>query len=159
MRKLYVFVFFNIILLNLFSQGLKYLNDEEYIKLIEKYVTSNKLTLKTIGDLRYVIINENDTVRYFILSSDYSQVRGYHGVTTLGIVLNKDMKVHHVQIVDSQDTRAYISRINAMGFMQRLVGYGKGDQVELVTGATITAKAIIQTINESVERFKTVLNN
>ena len=156
MKKNLLLFVFCIFITHLFSTTKADYTDQDYLDTIRAITKTGSIKAYTVDELRYAIITESDTIRYFILSTDYSQVKGYRGITTLGLILNSDLTVHHVEIISSQDTRSYITRINAMGLMQRLIGYKAGDQVELVTGATMTSDAIIKTIDESITRFKEI---
>jgi uncharacterized protein with FMN-binding domain len=80
-------------------------------------------------------------------------VIGYQGTTTLGIVLNNDYSINRVNIIKSQDTQAYIKKIDNSGFLKQLSGYIKGSEVQHVTMATKTCEAIIKSLDESVEKF------
>jgi Na+-translocating ferredoxin:NAD+ oxidoreductase RnfG subunit len=131
--------------------------DKKYHETARSVIGSDDFTTYKVGNQKYAVITEQDTLRYFIISTDFSRVIGYQGTTTLGIVLNADMSVQKAEILQSQETRSYVTRLRSMGFMDRFTGYRVGDDVELITGATMTCEAIWKSIDESIEKLQEIL--
>jgi len=129
------------------------LNDQRFNESISSVANTNEFRAYTYNDLRFAVLTNQDPQRFFVLSTDYSRVIGYQGTTTLGIIFNQDMTVERLEIVRSQETAGYIRRLNRMGFPQRFDGFRKGDTVEIITGATMTCDAMIESVNETIEKF------
>ena len=157
MQKIFSFTMLIMIGIVLYANNPIPFTEKKYNEMVAKSNISTFQTYK-VNNYRYAVFTENDQKKYFIVSTDYSDVKGYQGTTTLGIVLNEDMTVDRVNIIKSQETHAYVKRIISMGFLQRLAGYHSDLEVEIVSGATSSCKAIIQSIDECIVKFSDVLN-
>jgi len=158
MKRIIIFTLLCIILSTVYANNPQIISDRAFTAEVKKNISTSMFVTYSIDGYRYAQFPESDTIRYFIISTDYSQVQGFNGTTTLGIVLNADFTVKSVNIIQSQDTHAYIRRLTSMGFLQSLQGFHKDDSITHITGATITCKAIVQTLNESIEKFAGVIN-
>jgi len=159
MKRILVFSLLCIVITSVYATDPQIIFDRDFTAEVKKNISTSEFITYSIDGYRYAKLTESDTTRYFIISTDYSQVKGFNGTTTLGIVLNADLTVFSVNIIKSQDTHAYIRKLTSMGFLQRLQGFRKDDSVESITGATITCRAIVQTINESIAKFTGIIDN
>jgi len=153
MKRNIIFTLFYITVTLISAITPQILNDKSFTDEMMKHTSSTEFTSYIIDNYRYGVIADGDTTRYFIISTDYSQVKGFNGVTTLGIVLNEDLSVYNVSIIKSQDTLPYVRMLTSQGFLQRFQGFRKDDEVMHITRATITCRAIVQTVNECIEKF------
>ena len=133
------------------------IDDTAFISKAVSLTNAEDLQAFTYESYRFAVFKENEEIKFFIISTDYSQITGYRGKTTLGIILKEDMTVESIEIIDSEDTRGYVRRITSMGFTQRFENYRQGDEIEIITGATLTSKAIIDTLNECMEVFEKIV--
>jgi Na+-translocating ferredoxin:NAD+ oxidoreductase RnfG subunit len=138
---------------NLVANDFVQLNDQRFNESIKAVANTTEFRVYTYNENRFAVLTNQDSLRFFVLSTDYSRVIGYQGTTTLGIIFNQDMTVERLEIVRSQETAGYIRRLNRMGFPQRFDGFRKGDEVEIITGATMTCEAMIESVNETIEKF------
>jgi len=157
MERIIIFTLLCITFIAVYANSPKIISERDFTEEVKKNISSTEFITYSIDGYRYAKIAEPDTTRYFIISTDYSQVKGFNGTTTLGIVLNADLSVNNVRIIKSQDTHAYIRRLTSMGFLQRLQGFQKDDSVDAITGATITCRAIVQTLNECIDKFANII--
>jgi len=155
-RTLLITIFITITTL-IFATTHQILNDQDFTDELRKHAPGAEFTSHIIDNYRYALITYSDTTRYFIISSDYSQVKGFNGTTTLAIVLNPDLSVYNVNIIKSQDTPAYVKMLTSKGFLKLFQGFRRDDNVVHITRATITCQAIIQTVNECIERFTHII--
>ena len=155
MRKL-VLILFVSVFVHLAGNEFTVLNDKVYNDMVRSVIGTDKFQVYTHNNDRFAVFREKDSLRFFIVSTDYSNTVGYQGTTTLGIIFKPDLTVQRLQIIKSQETRSYISRIKAMGFPQRFNGFKKDDEVQIATGATMTSVAIIKSVNECIEKFEDI---
>ena len=94
---------------------------------------------------------------YFALSTDFTAVQGYNGVTALGIVYGEQGEVRQVRILSSEDTRSFVRRLRHGSFLGQFAGYSGQQPLSTVTGATITSRAVNKTVQEVTEQVQGVL--
>ena len=148
-----IILVFGLLMADIFEE----INDATYSETVEAVAGTNEFKTYSYNGSIFAALEDKEEIRFFILSTDYSEATGYQGTTTLGIILDKDLTVEKMQIIRSQDSPAYIRRINSYGFMRKFEAYKQGDEVEVVTGATMTSNAIIQSVNESIELFRPII--
>ena len=153
----YIIVILFLIVNSLIANDFIQLNDQRFKDSIKSVANTTEFRAYTYDDNRFAVLTNQEALRFFVLSTDYSRVIGYQGTTTLGIIFNQDMTVERLEIVRSQETAGYIRRLNRMGFSQRFDGFRKGDEVEIITGATMTCEAMIESVNETIEKFAPVV--
>jgi len=141
----------------LFAYEFTLFNDQSFNDNITSVATTDSFRAYTYESYRFAVLTNKDEIRFFVLSTDFSRVIGYQGTTTLGIIFNKELTVERLEIVRSQETAGYIRTLNRMGFPQRFDGFNKGDAVEIITGATMTSDAMIESVNETIEKFKPIV--
>lgn len=86
---------------------------------------------------------------YILESKDYaSNIKGFNGPINLKISLSSDYRIKTVKIIEHQETTRYIENIDK--FLSQFSGRGLGcpfDDVDTISGATITSGAIIEIVN------------
>jgi len=115
-------------------------------------VPSDSLNIATFYDIKS---NEN---YYFVQSNDFIQIKGYRGFTNLGIVFNQSGKVMQVNIISSQDTASYVRRIRRSKFFNQFIGFNGKQNLDIISGATVTTKAINETVTYITNILHTVIN-
>ena len=143
--------------LNLLGNTFIELIDSDFRSTINRIANTDDIQKFIYNDYRFAVLTDKEQVRFFIISTDFSQIKGYQGTTTLGIIFHADLSVEKLEIISSQETRSYIRRLNSMGFSQRFINFKQGDEIETISSATMTSKAMIDSVNESIEIFRPII--
>ncbi|MCL2063043.1 MAG: FMN-binding protein [Candidatus Cloacimonetes bacterium] len=151
---IYILIILNISLLR--SEFLEFY-DSEYNAHIGSVARTDNFQTFVYDGYKFAVLEDLDHTRFFIISTDYSMVTGYRGTTTMGIIIKNDLTVESLEIIDSEETRGYISRLISMGFPQRFQNFKQGDDIEIITGATMTSEAILISVNECIEIFRPII--
>jgi hypothetical protein len=153
MKKLMIvvclFIYFILLSSETFSS---FYNDRfnEYVR----YVIGDKVfSTYEYESYRFAVIYSDNGLKFFINSDDFAQVIGFQGTTTLGIVFSTDLTIETVQILSSQETMSFVRRIERSDFLSRLRGFAPYKCVEVITGATMTCEAIMETLSICIETF------
>ncbi len=134
--------------------------DRKYLNMVKDEIKTEAFEAyqsRSNPNYKFTVFTKEHERLFFIVSTDYSRLKGYQGTTTLGIVFNDSLQVKQASIIRSQETASYIKRINAMGFMRKFADYRPGDEVEIISGATMTCDAIIKSIDESLAKVKPLI--
>jgi uncharacterized protein with FMN-binding domain len=153
-----------IIILFLFCTGAIFANEyvvnenKKFNKIVKKYIQADSLECWQNGDKRIAKYYKGAETGYFIISSDYVKLKGYQGITTLGIEFISNGEIHRVQLISSQDTRSFVRKLNRSWFWQQ---FAKDESVEFktVTGATITSNAIVKSVKIIKREIQEVIEN
>ena len=105
---------------------------------------------------------KSDNSVYLETSVYPHHIRGYAGKIDLGIHLNKYGEIQNIFHLKSNETRSYLQKLHNKGYFNQYkdVSVNKETTLDAVTGATITSKAIAQTVTLVVEEAKhnTIIN-
>ncbi|PID27635.1 MAG: hypothetical protein CSB55_08150 [Candidatus Cloacimonadota bacterium] len=123
---------------------------KEYKKEAEKFLGTKSVEVKVSGEYRYAEVKTENQTRYFLMTGDFAKLKGYKGITNSALILDEKLNVKKAKILESEDTRSFVRKINRKGFMEQ---FGKGKKIELVTGATITSKNIVKSILLTKRKF------
>lgn len=126
-------------------------------QIVQTYTGADSIEYLYTESYRIAKLHYEDKVQYFVLSTDYAQVSGYSGITTLGIVFDADHKVGEVKIIASEDTRSFVNRLKTKRFLDQFIGYKKETKVRTVTGASISSKAVISSVEETARKVLPIL--
>lgn len=116
------------------------------------------LALKPSTDLYFVTVNNEDgSVKNIYLESTeiIHNIRGYAGSINVGVILNNDGSIQSVHHVSSKETESYLQKISNSGYYEQFTETSllKGDQqIDAVSGATLTSEAIAQTVSELIQK-------
>lgn len=161
MKKYLIIVLLVCFTLSIYGNTLTESRDRRYNDLVEKELNTKAFTVyqnSASNTQKFAVFtDENDKTLYFLVTTDFSRVKGYQGTTTVGVIFNDDFKVVRANIIRSQETASYVKRINTMGFMERFLNYQIGTDVEIISGATLTCRAIIESIDESLNKVKPLI--
>jgi hypothetical protein len=122
-----------------------------------KLLSGYQITYIQADSVKIAICKLGSKTKYFVLSSDLHQIRGYNGVSVLGILFDHRSVVEQVWIVSSPDTRHYLNRIKQSGFLDQYRHYDGNHKLKSLTGATITSNAINTTVQEVVSSMKVII--
>jgi len=159
MMKIFSFFILILSITCLFGETFNDLFDEEFHFHVRNISGTSNFQSYYYNGYKFAVLKDQEQVRFFIISSDFSDIIGYRGVTTLGIIFNSDLSVEKLEIIKSDDTRGYLRRLLSMGFLQRFQNFRLGDEIEIVTGATMTSEAMIATVNECIEIFALIVTD
>lgn len=145
----------SLILSNEFTD--KRMNDEELMTLACEIGGTDHSKIIKSEDYRLVRLDyQNCSIGYFALSSDYSRPLGYNGITEVGILLDSSYEIIKITLISSEDTRSFVRKLKRRSFLDQFVGINQDSNVKTVTGATITSKAVIKSVKESIKLIKSI---
>lgn len=117
---------------------------------------SENTSIHTSIDMYYATILDNENVDIYLESTDLiKNIRGYAGEIQIGVFINKEGYIKRVEHIASKETKSYLSDIKKAGFYKqfRKVSLANGNQeIDAISGATITSKAIAKTVSALVEK-------
>jgi uncharacterized protein with FMN-binding domain len=134
----------------LWSQsGLTTSEHQQLIETAERFTDGTDYSIIVAEKIPVVKFHNKDKeINYFVQSTDFSQIKGYNGITNLALVFNLCKQLVSVQIIKSEDTRLYIRKIISAGFLELFIGKSEFENINPVSGATISSRAIICAIEE-----------
>jgi Na+-translocating ferredoxin:NAD+ oxidoreductase RnfG subunit len=156
MKKLF-FILLSLLTICLFAETFIELNDENYLETVHSIANTDEFRAFTYMEYNFAVLEDKEDIRFFIVSTDFSEVIGYQGTTSLGIIFNLDLSVEKLEIIRSEETPGFVRRILAAGYPDRLINFKQYDEVDFVTGATMTCEAMVQSLNESIEIFRPIV--
>ncbi len=101
----------------------------------------------------YVI---SPSIIYFESSPNHDHIMGYAGPIKIGVALNTNNSIHKVYLINSDETESYLRKIQRAGYYQQFnkLVFNKGtQQIDGVSGATITSQAIGKIVEGMVEEI------
>jgi hypothetical protein len=159
MRHTAIFLAF-IVLPGLFHKvqaGQQPFDQNKFYVLAEKSIETDSLEIIWIQGKP--LASYKDTAgrqRFFFTSSYFCQIKGYNGITDMGVIIDSEALVQKVNLISSQDTRSYVRLIQRQRYFDQYVGYSANKEIKTITGATVTSQAIKETIDCSLERVKKI---
>jgi Na+-translocating ferredoxin:NAD+ oxidoreductase RnfG subunit len=108
-----------------------------------------------------------DEKEFFVfLTSDFSKVKGYQGITEIIFSVDRDLIIHSVNMVRSEETPDYINFMQAFGFFSGFSGKtlvlkenNLSVEVDVISGATSTSKAVKEDIKNSLIEAKKIIES
>lgn len=139
-------------------------NSSVYKKQFEEHLERLNLPEADIIQIKGIplALFKNDKSVYIETGVYNHNIRGYAGKIDLGIHVNKYGEILDVYHLESHETESYLKKIINKGYFNQYknISINKPHTLDAVTGATITSKAIAQTITVVVSEAKlnTVVN-
>ena len=134
------------------------IDDRKFMEICEEFTGNKSAALRKNDRGRYAILRSASGVLegYFLITSDYSRPRGYHGATGVGLILDPEGKILSARIIESTDTKDYVERIAEEGFQEKFLGLMANSTIEVdaISGATRTCDAIRKAIMDTLAIFK-----
>lgn len=124
---------------------------DRFVKDLEK---SKELVRVEKLDNILILNNSAGEKVFLIFTSDFHKESGYCGFTDTALLLNNRFEVIDLEIISSEDTPSYIRKLKRNKFLRQFMGNPDFDKVETVTGATISSKAVINSIRISLQKAK-----
>ncbi|MDR2512016.1 MAG: 4Fe-4S binding protein [Bacteroidales bacterium] len=91
-----------------------------------------------------------------IFNINASEITGYGGETPLRIEVDKNGKISSVQLLDNNETPAFVKRLIDKGFFNSWNGMTIEDavnsDVDAISGSTMTTSAVIKTLKSDLKR-------
>ncbi|MEA3506112.1 MAG: FMN-binding protein [Elusimicrobiota bacterium] len=164
-RYISLLVFTGLLLLPISGQAgrrkLSVIDDQKFLEICGECTGNKSTTLQKKEQGRYAILHSaaGTLEGYFLITSDYSRPRGYHGATAVGLTLNPKGTILFARIIESADTKDYVERIVEENFLKKFPGLGANSPIEVdaVSGATRTCDAIREAIKDTLAIFKATM--
>ena len=103
------------------------------------------------GETVYVVLRDNVIVGYCVNAVG----SGYIGDISMMVGLNSEHEVNGIRIVDIQETPGTGTRVQSDSFLSRFKGARDpvtiGENIDGITGATFSSRAIAQGVNQALE--------
>ena len=103
------------------------------------------------GETVYVVLRDNVIVGYCVNAVG----SGYIGDISMMVGLNSEHAVNGIRIVDIQETPGTGTRVQSESFLSRFKGVRDpvtiGENIDGITGATFSSRAIAQGVNQALE--------
>lgn len=124
------------------------------------------ITPRHTDAIDYYVVLDAAGATYYVLRGEGS---GYQGTISLIAVLDAPMKnVVGIEIIESQETPGLGSRINDAFFKEQFKNMdvsaalscvkakvsGGGSQVQAITGATVSSRAVVSILNSYIEKLR-----
>lgn len=154
--------------------SLKNISDSDFIKIAKSIISADKFIIRKNGNSRFIFYSNNTDSGYFVLTGDYSQVKGYKGPTSVALDISADLaKIKKCVLIESTDTKSYIEKFFIKGtkenknaffnqFANKTINQSNDNfsvRIDAVSGATITSRAISKSINETLDAFLPMIKN
>ncbi|MDP8215197.1 MAG: FMN-binding protein [Candidatus Euphemobacter frigidus] len=137
------------------------IDDQKFQEICGECTGNTSATLRKNGRGRFAILHSTsgELAGYFLITSDYSRPRGYHGATAVGLTLDPEGSILSTRIIESADTKDYVERIEEEGFLEKFLGRLPNSIVEVdaVSGATRTCDAIREAIKNTLSIFNATI--
>jgi electron transport complex protein RnfG len=103
------------------------------------------------GDLVYheALDNEGRLLGYIFIP----EAKGYSSIIRAVVAVSPDAKIIAVKILEQNETPGIGTKITDEKFLQGFKGKTKDDSIDTITGATISSRALIKSIRETMQRF------
>ena len=163
MKKYISFLIICLIIVTSFSEKTVKSSDEIIKKECKRFSQDFKF-YKHKG-IRFSHYFEKEKEYFIFLTSDFSRIKGYSGNTDLILAVDRDMVIGKIELVSSEDTADYINFMTAFGFFSGFTGKtvnketGKFDNVDVISGATMTSQSVMGNIAETIEEAGKIIKN
>lgn len=139
-------------------------------KILAQEKLEEELSLKAIFPLaaEFNEIREGGETAYFKVIDSSGKIigvaftasaKGYAGEIKTLAGMSNDGKIAAIKIISHNETPGLGSRITAANFTDRFKGKDDLSKVEAITGATISSKAVIDSVRKKAEEIRIKLSN
>ncbi len=112
-----------------------------------------QFTLKQTEQLFYAEVQlDNERFFYFQSKGLTNHIKGYSGPINIGIFIDENARLKNIHLVSSSETKSYLEKIAKTHYYDQYNNQpiNKTHQIDAISGATITTKAIALTTTELV---------
>jgi Na+-translocating ferredoxin:NAD+ oxidoreductase subunit G len=116
---------------------------------------ADSFTSKTIDGMEYFEAKKgNDVVGYCLEIS----AKGYSGLIRMAVGIDTKGVIHDVEILENTETPGFGTRLSEGSFLSQFKGKSAqtveaGKNIDAVSGATVSSKAVIEAINKTTGEF------
>ena len=95
--------------------------------------------------------NSSEIGEYIVISKG----QGYGGPFVIGVHIGEDAKIRRVMLLDNRETPAFVKKVENAKFPEQFMGknvvddFIPGEDIDIVSGATISTRAATQAIREA----------
>lgn len=131
---------------NILNHAKKFSNDSINVRLLPSV------------DMYFAAIKDNnqEVKQIYLESSEViKNIRGYAGDINVGVMLNADGSIAEVYHISSKETESYLQKIKNAGYYEQYqhTSLTNGEQqIDAVSGATLTTEAIAKTITALIHK-------
>ncbi|MDI6641405.1 MAG: FMN-binding protein, partial [Elusimicrobiota bacterium] len=142
-------------------------SDEIKSKLKKLFLETDKIKFHTTPVKYYSIYKNNKLAGYAFLTTDIAPgfSTGYTTQIKTLVALSVDRKISSLLVIEHYETPQYVNNKKLTKFLLQFKGKSITDKfilnedIDGITGATITSAAIINSVKESISRFSTAVLN
>lgn len=92
----------------------------------------------------------------FLTADIVPEIKGYGGTINILVDINLSGKVTGIKILSHNETKEYVTNTNLDKFLRQFIGkdnFVLHENIDGITGATVTSSAIVAAVNESVKKI------
>jgi NAD-dependent dihydropyrimidine dehydrogenase PreA subunit len=102
-------------------------------------------------------------IGYIVLTENFApEIRGYSGMIKMALGVSRGQKIRKAVVLTHSETPSYTASINeyVQQFRNKPIdqAFEIGKGIDAMTGATISSQAIVRSINQTLRRFRDILN-
>ncbi|MBP7563965.1 MAG: FMN-binding protein [Candidatus Cloacimonetes bacterium] len=128
---------------------------DRFMLMAKDYSKGKKIEYHEYETIPYAVFIGNDQKKTYFFASEYIiKVKGYSGNTNLALEFDTQQKIQTIAIISSQDTPAFIRKIERSTFLSQ---FTKSNEIQLVSGASISCKAIKQIVKEVQRKADSII--
>jgi len=139
-------------------------------KILAQAKLEEELSLKIIFPLAHhfdEVKEKGETIYYKVFDGENKFIgvafqvsgRGYAGEVKILAGMLKDGKITAIKILSQNETPGLGSRITSLSFIDRFKGRNDLSEVEAITGATVSSRAVIDSVKKKAEEIRSKVRN
>lgn len=82
-----------------------------------------------------------------------SESRGYSSLIRAAVSITPDGKIINIKVLEQKETPGIGSQITEAGFLERFKGKTARDEIDAISGATISSSALIKSVKATIEKI------
>jgi len=136
----------------------KFSDEANYRETLQQYISQVKLEEISTSPLTYFV---RDTVQG-LPHLGYGTIvsgQGYGGVMKIATFVNNEGKIKHIEILKQLETPSFFNKVLDRRFVEKFINknasdnFISGEHVDVVSGATVTSKAISRAVAEGAHHI------
>jgi NosR/NirI family nitrous oxide reductase transcriptional regulator len=130
-------------------------------RLEKKYGDDREIVVKMKGEFCYAeIYNQSGLASLYFENRIHNTVQGFSGPIFMGMEMSLGGELQEVSYITSKETESYLRKVLRSSYLKQYKGLQTKDadhQIDAVSGATITTKAMAEGVTESFTMTATQL--
>lgn len=124
----------------------------DYESMVKEKYKDRSLTKIKDNPIVFKLDTKNSEIGEYIV---ISKGQGYGGPFVIGVHIGDDTKIRRVMLLDNRETPSFVKKVEDARFPEQFMGknvvddFIPGEDVDMVTGATISTRAATQAIREA----------